>query len=60
MCGSSTELTCAYAMYNLGHALRITGRPREAIPILERRLQIPNQQDVVRRELESARREAGQ
>jgi eukaryotic-like serine/threonine-protein kinase len=59
-CGSSTEVTCAYAMYNLGHALRVTGRPREAIPILERRLQIPNQQDVVRRELESARREAGQ
>ena len=60
MCGSSTELTCAYAMYNLGHALRISGHPREAIPVLERRLQIPNQQDVVRRELESARREAGQ
>jgi hypothetical protein len=60
MCGSSTELTCAYAMYNLGHALRVSGHPREAIPILERRLQIPNQQDVVRQELDSARREAGQ
>jgi serine/threonine-protein kinase len=59
MCGSSTELTCAYAMFNLGHALRLAGRPAEAIPILERRLQIPNQQDVVRQELESARREAG-
>ncbi|MFL5820591.1 MAG: protein kinase domain-containing protein [Solirubrobacteraceae bacterium] len=60
MCGSSTELTCAYAMFNLGHALRLAGRPKEAIPILERRLQIPNQQDVVRQELDSARREAGQ
>jgi len=59
-CGSSTELTCAYAMFNLGHALRLAGRPREAVPVLERRLQIPNQQDVVRQELESARREAGQ
>jgi len=59
-CGSSTELTCAYAMFNLGHALRLAGRPHEAVPVLERRLQIPNQQDVVRQELESARREAGQ
>jgi len=58
-CGDSTELTCAYALYNLGHALRLAGRPAEAIPILERRLEIPNQQDVVARELELARQEAG-
>jgi len=58
-CGSSTELTCAYALYNLGHALRLAGRPAEAIPILERRLEIPNQQDVVQRELDLAREQAG-
>jgi serine/threonine protein kinase len=45
--------------HNLGSALRHAGRAHEAIPILERRLRIPNQQEVVRRELEAARREAG-
>ena len=38
----SGGLTHAYALYNLGRSLRLAGRPREAIPILERRLRIPN------------------
>ena len=60
-CGDSTVVDpCAYALYNLGRSLRLAGRPQEAIPILERRLRIPNQQDVVRQELEAARRDAGQ
>jgi serine/threonine-protein kinase len=58
-CGDSTETVCAWALYNLGHALRLAGRPDEAIPVLERRLEIPNQRDVVARELELARRDAG-
>jgi eukaryotic-like serine/threonine-protein kinase len=49
----------AYALFNLGNALRLSGRPDEAIPILERRLEIPNQTSTVERELEAARAEAG-
>jgi eukaryotic-like serine/threonine-protein kinase len=55
----SQDTTYAYALYNLGSSLRHAGRAGEAIPILERRLQIPNQTDVVRRELDLARRDAG-
>jgi serine/threonine-protein kinase len=58
-CGASTELVCAYALYNLGRSLRLAGRPAEAIPVLERRLRYPNQRDVVAAELEAARRQAG-
>ena len=56
----SGGLSYAYALYNLGRSLRLAGRPAEAIPVLEQRLTIPNQQGVVRRELDAARREAGQ
>ncbi len=54
------DLDYAYALFNLGNALRLSGRPEEAIPVLERRLAIPNQTEVVRRELAAARSEAGQ
>ena len=54
----TTDLNYAYALFNLGNALRLAGRPEEAIPILEQRLQIPNQTATVRRELELARRQA--
>jgi serine/threonine protein kinase len=54
----TSDIRYAYALYNLGSSLRRAGRPREAIPYLERRLQIPNQAATVRRELETARREA--
>jgi serine/threonine-protein kinase len=52
------DIQYAYALYNLGHALRLVGRPEEAIPVLERRLEIPNQTDVVEAELARARAEA--
>jgi serine/threonine protein kinase len=58
--GSGTGLTYAYALYDLGHALRLAGRPDEAIPILEQRMKINNQRDVVKAELEQAKRDAGQ
>jgi len=57
--GGSEELDYAYALFNLGSALRLSGRPEEAIPVLEERLQIPNQTGTVERELAAARAEAG-
>ncbi len=51
----TSDLTYAYALFNLGHALRLAGRPEEAIPILEQRLEIPNQVPIVKRELAAAR-----
>jgi len=55
----TSDLNYAYALYNLGHALRLAGRPEEAIPILEQRLEIPNQVETVERELAAARAAAG-
>jgi serine/threonine protein kinase len=55
----SEDLAYAYALFNLGNALRLSGRPEEAIPVLERRLEIPNQTSTVEEELEAARDEAG-
>ena len=55
----STDLTLAYALFNLGRSLRLAGRPDEAIPILERRLQFKNQRGVVKKELAAARDAAG-
>jgi eukaryotic-like serine/threonine-protein kinase len=53
------DVNYAYALFNLGNALRLSGRPEEAIPVLERRLEIPNQTAAVRSELAAARSEAG-
>jgi serine/threonine-protein kinase len=50
-CPVSTTDPCAYALFDLGHALRLAGRPSEAIPVLQQRLQNPDQRDVVEREL---------
>ncbi|MFL5841519.1 MAG: protein kinase domain-containing protein [Thermoleophilaceae bacterium] len=47
-----------YALYDLGHALRLAGHPDQAIPVLEKRLQNPNQRGVVQAELDRARAEA--
>jgi serine/threonine protein kinase len=55
----SEDLSYAYSLFNLGSALRLSGRPDEAIPILEQRLAIPNQTSTVEQELEAARAEAG-
>jgi eukaryotic-like serine/threonine-protein kinase len=53
--GDPSNLSCAYAMYNLGKALRLAGRPDEAVTWLERRLQNPDQRATVERELAAAR-----
>jgi eukaryotic-like serine/threonine-protein kinase len=54
----TTDLNYAYALFNLGKSLRLAGRPDEAIPILEQRLQIPNQTETVKAELEQAKKDA--
>ncbi len=48
-------LTFAYALYDLGSALRLEGHPNAAVPILSERLRIDNQRAVVEHELELAR-----
>lgn len=52
---SSTCLTYAYALYDLGRAVRLSGQPQAAVPILERRLQIDNQRSIVVAQLQLAR-----
>ncbi|HEU4656464.1 MAG TPA: tetratricopeptide repeat protein, partial [Capillimicrobium sp.] len=59
-CPVSTTDPCAYAYYDLGRALRLAGRPQEAIPILETRLQNPDQAETVQAELDQARAEAAE
>jgi eukaryotic-like serine/threonine-protein kinase len=56
----STDIRYAYALYNLGKSLRLAGRPDEAIPYLEKRLNWSDQRDTVQRELDLARQQAGQ
>jgi serine/threonine-protein kinase len=56
--GPGSGLTYAYALYDLGHALRLAGRPAEAIPVLQQRMKINNQRDVVKAELEQAKADA--
>jgi eukaryotic-like serine/threonine-protein kinase len=56
----TTDLNFAYALFNLGHALRMAGQPEAAIPILEQRLRIPDQTETVQAELDAARAAAGQ
>jgi tRNA A-37 threonylcarbamoyl transferase component Bud32 len=53
------SLTYAYALFDLGRSLRLAGDPRAAVPILYKRLQIPNQTGVVRVELQLALRALG-
>jgi eukaryotic-like serine/threonine-protein kinase len=55
--GRTGEDDYAYALYNLGNALRLAGRPEDAIPILEQRVRIPNQVETVRAELKQARKD---
>jgi eukaryotic-like serine/threonine-protein kinase len=55
------ETDYAYALFNLGQSLNKTGRPAEAIPLLEERLRVSDfKRNVVRFELASARGAAGQ
>jgi len=48
-------LTFAYALYDLGRALRLDGNPTAAVPVLRERLRIDNQRPVVEQELQLAR-----
>jgi len=48
-------LTFAYALYDLGRALRLDGNPTAAVPVLRERLRIDNQRQVVEQELQLAR-----
>jgi tetratricopeptide (TPR) repeat protein len=57
---SPASLTYAYALFDLGRSLRLSGDPRAAVPVLYKRLQIPNQTEVVRQELQLALRALGQ
>lgn len=56
---SSTCLTYAYALYDLGVALRQSGHPGAAVPVLERRLQIDNQRPTVQAQLQLALQNVG-
>ena len=59
--GRKGEIGYAYALYNLGNALRLSGHPAEAIPFLQERLQVSNyKRGVVRKELKTAQQQAGQ
>jgi hypothetical protein len=52
---SEACLTFAYALYDLGRALRLGGHHAEAIAVLSERLRIDNQRPTVQHELELAR-----
>ena len=54
------DIGYAYALYNLGNALRLSGHPAEAIPYLQERLQVSNyKRGIVQKELKTARQQAG-
>jgi serine/threonine-protein kinase len=55
-----SDINYAYALYSLGRALRLDGRPEEAVRVLEVRRQIPNQTETVQNELDLARAEAAE
>ena len=51
---SETCLTYAYALYDLGRALRLDGDAAAAVKVLQRRLLIENQRPTVQAQLELA------
>ena len=54
------SLTYAYALYDLGRSLRLSGDPTAAVKVLYERLQIPNQTEAVREQLQLALLALGQ
>jgi len=54
------SLTYAFALFDLGRSLRLSGDPQAAVTVLYQRLQIPNQTGVVRQELQLALQALGQ
>ena len=57
---SPDSLTYAYALYDYGKALLLSGDPKDAVTVLYQRLQIPNQTGAVRQELQAALLALGQ
>ena len=55
----TSDLQYQYALFNLGSALVAAGRPDEAIPILEKRLEHPDQRETVQAKLDEAKAAAG-
>jgi serine/threonine-protein kinase len=61
-CGKSNELDpCGYALFEKGLALNRSGKPDEAIPVLEERLDRfgDNESGEVQKELDDAKKKAG-
>jgi tetratricopeptide (TPR) repeat protein len=61
-CGNSNELDpCGYALFEKGLALNRSGKPDEAIPVLEERLDRfgDNEKGEVAKELKAAKKAAG-
>jgi eukaryotic-like serine/threonine-protein kinase len=57
--GRTGEIDYAYALFNLGNALRLSGQPAAAIPYLQERLRISNyKRGVVKKELKTAQKQA--
>jgi hypothetical protein len=57
--GSDACLTYAYALYDLGRALRLAGKPGAAVPVLTKRMKIENQRRTVKNELGLAKKAQG-
>ncbi|HMJ37200.1 MAG TPA: serine/threonine-protein kinase [Baekduia sp.] len=58
--GDTSSTDYAYSLYNYGWALRLAGRPAEAIPYLEERLRISSyKRGIVEDELKTAQAQAG-
>jgi tetratricopeptide (TPR) repeat protein len=55
-----SSLIYAYALYDLGRSLRLAGDPKDAVAVLYQRLQIPNQTETVREQLQLALQALGQ
>lgn len=58
--GDTKSLDYAFSLYNYGWALRLAGRPAEAVPFLQERLQISDyKRGIVQQELRTAQEAAG-
>ncbi|HEY4096008.1 MAG TPA: serine/threonine-protein kinase [Baekduia sp.] len=58
--GDTSSTDYAYSLYNYGWALRLAGRPADAIPYLQERLKISSyKRDIVEQELKTAQAAAG-
>jgi len=58
--GRTDEIDYAYALFNYAVALRRTGDPGGAVPLLQERLKFDNQRATVQKELDQALMESGQ